>query len=102
LFSVLFPGGSVPFSSTVGTGGYVDTGSFLLKLAKEANDKGEYFPVWGTCLGFEFMIFNEAQNADIMTSCNAWNVRNKLKFTAGIELKSSQTEVPAQVYCIQV
>ncbi len=27
----------------------------MIKLAIETNDKGVYFPVWGTCLGFELL-----------------------------------------------
>lgn len=26
---------------------------FMLNLAIEANEKGDFFPVWGTCLGFQ-------------------------------------------------
>lgn len=28
----------------------------ILTLAKEANDQGEYFPVWGTSMGYEAMV----------------------------------------------
>jgi gamma-glutamyl hydrolase len=31
-------------------------GAYLLKLAIEANDKGDYFPVWGVCLGYELIL----------------------------------------------
>ena len=34
---------------------YYETESKLLKWAMEANDRGDYFPVWGICLGFQFM-----------------------------------------------
>jgi hypothetical protein len=37
----------------------------LLELAKEANEDGaRVFPVWGTCLGFEFLLqfFGGAQD----------------------------------------
>jgi len=44
LDGVLFPGGG---------GDYNDLGKFVLKEAMELNDKGHFFPVWGTCLGFE-------------------------------------------------
>jgi len=83
-YRLLLPGGSVEFSSSIGTKGYADTANFLIKLAKQANDKGDYFPIWGACLGFEFLIFHEANNKNILTACNAWNVQNKLKFTKGL------------------
>lgn len=83
-YSVLFPGGGVYFSPTNGTGGYVDTGRLLYKLAKEANDAGDYFPVWGTCLGFELMMYLDADGGvDPRATCGAWNVVEKLKFTKG-------------------
>ncbi|CAN0497150.1 unnamed protein product, partial [Ectocarpus sp. 8 AP-2014] len=28
---------------------------WALKYAKELNDDGDFFPVWGTCLGWEWM-----------------------------------------------
>jgi len=41
---------------------YVKNGLYLYNLAKEANDKGDFFPIWGTCLGFEMMLIMEAGN----------------------------------------
>ncbi|CAL8123308.1 unnamed protein product [Orchesella dallaii] len=82
---LLFPGGAIIFeydNSTINnsTKGFVSTGLFLMKLAKEANDKGDYFPVWGTCLGFEFMLFAEGNGQDARTQCQANNQLDKLRF----------------------
>ena len=41
---VLFPGGS---------GDYLDLGDHIYKSAIAKNDAGEFYPLWGTCLGFE-------------------------------------------------
>jgi len=41
---VLFPGGD---------GDYLDYGKFIFDTAKEINDNGTYFPIWGTCMGYE-------------------------------------------------
>jgi len=30
----------------------MESAGYLLDKAIAANDKGDYFPVWGTCLGF--------------------------------------------------
>jgi len=44
---VLFPGG----------GASVPTGAAkLYELAIAANDAGDHFPIWGTCLGFEWLV----------------------------------------------
>ena len=29
----------------------------VFEIAKEINDKGEYFPIWTTCLGFDALAF---------------------------------------------
>lgn len=48
---VLFPGGAVSITNS----GYAKAGQIFYKLAIEANDKGDYFPMWGTCLGFQLL-----------------------------------------------
>ena len=34
---------------------FADNAFYLFNLAKQALDKGDYFPIWGTCLGFELL-----------------------------------------------
>lgn len=47
---VLFPGGD---------GEYLEFGRFIFNQLKEYNDKGIYYPAWGTCLGFQnFAIYS--------------------------------------------
>lgn len=59
---------------------FFQSGNYLLTLAKNANDHGEYFPVWGTCLGFEMMILSAAKDHKILTLFNSTNHSMKLKF----------------------
>jgi len=40
---------------TGGSGGSRDFAKHLLDQAKEINDNGETFPVYGICLGFQYM-----------------------------------------------
>jgi hypothetical protein len=47
---ILFPGGNQGIDpSDI----YTEEGEILWNLAKQANDRGDYYPIWGTCLGFE-------------------------------------------------
>jgi len=46
---MLFPGGGTPLHNST----YRETGETLFQLAKAANARGEVYPLWGTCLGFE-------------------------------------------------
>ena len=31
---------------------------YIIKMAKKLNDRGKHFPIWGTCLGFEAMLYS--------------------------------------------
>ena len=61
---LLFTGGMldlnvrVPVSGTpYGYNIYTKNAQYLIGLAVEANIKGDYFPVWGTCQGIELMLY---------------------------------------------
>ncbi|XP_013190528.2 gamma-glutamyl hydrolase A isoform X2 [Amyelois transitella] len=50
---VLFPGGATYFNQS---DGYADAGQHIYQIAEELNSHGDYFPVFGTCLGYELLI----------------------------------------------
>ncbi|XP_061378170.1 gamma-glutamyl hydrolase A-like isoform X2 [Danaus plexippus] len=50
---VLLPGGATYFNQS---NGYADAGQMIYEIAMELNDAGNYFPIFGTCLGFELLI----------------------------------------------
>jgi len=52
LNGLLFPGGgsSLDLSSP-----FFEKASYLFNAAIKLNDNGVYFPMWGTCLGFQFL-----------------------------------------------
>ncbi|KAK3917519.1 Gamma-glutamyl hydrolase A [Frankliniella fusca] len=77
LNGVLFPGGSINFDAKYGFG---DAGAMIYDIAKGFNDKGEYFPLWGTCQGFELLAFLGANRTDPLTNCNSGNVNLHLEF----------------------
>lgn len=54
---VLFPGGS----SDIASSSYARTAKIFYDLAIEANNKGDYFPIWGTCLGFQELAYLTSQ-----------------------------------------
>ena len=59
---------------------FTKTGQYLMKLAMEINNKGTYFPVLGTCLGFELMIISVANDTSILEQFNATNSAMEIKF----------------------
>eukprot|EP01059_Diplonema_ambulator_P018031 TRINITY_DN3019_c1_g1_i1.p1 TRINITY_DN3019_c1_g1~~TRINITY_DN3019_c1_g1_i1.p1 ORF type:complete len:315 (+),score=37.97 TRINITY_DN3019_c1_g1_i1:527-1471(+) len=70
---LVYPGGAV---------GPSESARMALKLAMNANDNGDYFPVWGTCLGFEWLAMMVAEDATVIQSgFNSSNVSFALDLT---------------------
>ena len=54
LNGVLFPGGGVEFDIN---NRWTSNANYILQYAIQQNDKGNVFPVWGTCLGLQLLGF---------------------------------------------
>ncbi|BBN11618.1 gamma-glutamyl hydrolase [Marchantia polymorpha subsp. ruderalis] len=72
---LLLPGGDTNMDG----GPFLDTVKLLLDWAIEANDKGDYFPVHGTCLGME-VLANVIAQRNMMESCIAKKTPATLQF----------------------
>ncbi|XP_048042389.1 gamma-glutamyl hydrolase-like [Megalobrama amblycephala] len=76
---VLFPGGGVSLKSS----GYSKAAAVFYRLALEANSNGDYFPVWGTCLGFELLTLLTSGEL-LLSHTNTSGVALPLNFTADV------------------
>ncbi|KAH8365448.1 hypothetical protein KR093_000872 [Drosophila rubida] len=72
---VLLPGGAVllddkkPPEHPHLTNDCVTAARHIYEIAMAKNAAGEYFPVWGTCLGFQLMMINAAGTKEVRTTC---------------------------------
>ncbi|KAM4687954.1 gamma-glutamyl hydrolase [Discoglossus pictus] len=73
---VLFPGGGVDLQYSE----YGRVAKILYDLAIKSNDKGDYFPIWGTCLGFEELTVLTSGEV-LLTLTNTEGVSLPLNFT---------------------
>ncbi|XP_030611820.1 gamma-glutamyl hydrolase [Archocentrus centrarchus] len=73
---ILYPGGGVSIVSS----GYEKAAKIFYELAIEANNRGDYFPVWGTCLGFEQLTYLTSGKA-VLSYTNTSGVALPLSFT---------------------
>jgi len=63
LNGILFTGGELDLNLSEP---YMKTANYFFNLALEANAKGDYFPIWGTCQGFQVLSILAAQNASVL------------------------------------
>jgi len=70
LDGVLFPGGD---------GDYIQMGGNIIQKIMEYNDDGHFYPVWGTCLGFQsMMIWASSVGRDILEPYSAHAISETL------------------------
>ncbi|XP_041669700.1 gamma-glutamyl hydrolase [Cheilinus undulatus] len=73
---ILYPGGAASLTSS----GYARAAKIFYELAIEANQRGDYFPIWGTCLGFEQLtVLTSGKN--LLVNTNTSGIALHLEFT---------------------
>ena len=77
LNGLLYPGGGDILNGTQ----YMRASQHMFDLARAANDAGDVFPIWGTCLGFELSAVAIAGSVDVLSQFDAENISLPLKFT---------------------
>jgi gamma-glutamyl-gamma-aminobutyrate hydrolase PuuD len=77
---ILIPGGAANFSTS---GGFGDAARQLYNGGILKNIQGTYFPIWGTCRGFELLAYLATGSKDILTDCAAENVALPLELKPG-------------------
>ncbi|CAM4504701.1 unnamed protein product [Caretta caretta] len=76
LMGVLFPGGGVSLK----TSEYSRVARIFYKNALKTNDKGDYFPVWGTCLGHQELTYLTS-GKNLLVKPKTENISLPLNFT---------------------
>nr|ALS04696.1 gamma-glutamyl hydrolase [Pseudodiaptomus poplesia] len=76
LNGILIPGGG----NSIYDSSYASLGKEAFEFAKAANERGEYFPIWGTCLGFELLGLLSIEGQHYLKRCSASNIHLPLEF----------------------
>jgi len=78
---LLIPGGAVSIHDS----GYAEASNWFFDKAKEENDAGEVFPIWGTCLGFEMLALKANEGQANLKSCLSYDQALPLDLVDGWE-----------------
>lgn len=83
LNGLLYPGGGMDLHDP--TTVYMKAVLHLWDMAKQANDAGDFFPIWGTCLGFETICVAAANDVSVLENgFDSENLAIPLQFTDAI------------------
>lgn len=83
---VLFQGGGTLLNLS---NNFTQKADFILKKVLEINDRGIYYPLWGTCQGFELLHMLVSKDNEVLTDTNAYGIITPLLFNTEI-LKESK------------
>ncbi|XP_028289732.1 gamma-glutamyl hydrolase [Gouania willdenowi] len=89
---ILYPGGSANIFSS----GYEKAARIFYELAIEAKKKGDHFPVWGTCLGLEQLMYLTS-GKPVLSRTNTSGLALPLNFTNKINDSKLFQNFPPQV-----
>lgn len=89
---ILYPGGAASIFSS----GYQRAAEIFYELAIEANKQGDYFPVWGTCLGFEQLTYLTS-GKNTLSRTNTTGVALALNFTEEAKGSRMFKDFPAEL-----
>eukprot|EP00826_Nyctotherus_ovalis_P065727 TRINITY_DN9668_c0_g6_i1.p1 TRINITY_DN9668_c0_g6~~TRINITY_DN9668_c0_g6_i1.p1 ORF type:complete len:331 (-),score=75.06 TRINITY_DN9668_c0_g6_i1:95-1087(-) len=81
LDGMLIPGGGASFGSHRHPSPFARAAKLMLQLSMEEYDNGGYFPIWGTCLGFELLLHIVSERPILSTKCNCKHYSTFLEFT---------------------
>lgn len=90
---VLFPGGAIKWF----VADYYQHAKQFWDLALKSNDDGTYFPIWGTCLGFQAMHVIR-MNKKVTSKTKAKNMANPLRFTSDANYSRLFRDMPYDLY----
>ncbi|XP_026486942.1 gamma-glutamyl hydrolase A-like isoform X1 [Vanessa tameamea] len=92
---VFLPGGATFFNQS---NGFADAGQHIYEIAKKLNDNGDYFPIFGTCLGFELLIIIASGRGEIENRIRCYSHSNlPLNFTQDYRSSKMFKETPLDI-----
>jgi len=90
---LLLPGGGVSLLDSE----YAKAAKVFYNLALKANSQGNYFPIWGTCLGFELLTVLTA-GEKLLAKCYAEDVSFPLQFLPGVGDSRIVQSMPPHIF----
>eukprot|EP01113_Clastostelium_recurvatum_P028351 TRINITY_DN34307_c0_g1_i2.p1 TRINITY_DN34307_c0_g1~~TRINITY_DN34307_c0_g1_i2.p1 ORF type:complete len:194 (+),score=23.11 TRINITY_DN34307_c0_g1_i2:22-582(+) len=98
---LIMPGGEQPLNP-----GHVfySTSISLYGMARDANGRGDYFPVWGTCQGFQFLNIaaSTLKNESVLGTFNSWDYSWPLDFTPEAKTSRIYGSAPSNIVLLHL
>lgn len=91
----LFPGGGAAFP---------ESAQYIFDKTVEANKAGDFMPLWGTCMGFQWLLISASRDHNILDpkegQMDAYNLTIPLDFTESAPKSKMFSKAPDYIYKI--
>ncbi|KAH8416333.1 hypothetical protein KR222_008624 [Zaprionus bogoriensis] len=100
---VLLPGGAVCLDEEEAlqypqlSNDCVKSARHIYELAMQRNEAGDYFPLWGTCLGFQLLMINAAGSKEVRIDCPPMFTSLPLQFAPDYRDSQLLGQLPAHM-----
>jgi gamma-glutamyl hydrolase len=95
LNGLMFPGGGSAYPASA---------QYMFDKVVAANDKGDFMPLWGTCMGFQWLLIGASKDVTILDpksgQFDAYNYSIPLDFTPSAASSRLFSKAPENVYKI--
>jgi len=92
------------FLFTGGASAFPHSAQYIFDKTVDANKNGDFMPLWGTCMGFQWLIISASRNIDILDppsgQMDAYNLSIPLDFTAAADSSKMFRSAPSNVRTI--
>ena len=78
--------------------GFERAGKKLFGMALKAKEDGDYWPIWGTCLGFELLAFLAMNETHSLTRCSSMQQPLPLNVTSKFSKSKLGRNIPLDVF----
>ncbi|XP_060737975.1 gamma-glutamyl hydrolase [Tachysurus vachellii] len=90
---LIFIGGAVDLE----TSDFAHTAGLYFRLALQANNEGDYFPIWGTCMGFQLLTVQVA-GENLLSKTMAENISMPLNLTSEAQSSRMFASFPPELF----
>ncbi|XP_005182858.1 gamma-glutamyl hydrolase [Musca domestica] len=91
---ILLPGGAIYFNKKYCTKDMTshcyDSSRCIFEIARQLNEQGRHFPLWGTCLGYQMLLTHSAGVEDVRQDCTDMKQSLPVQFEDQNVLKKSK------------
>jgi gamma-glutamyl hydrolase len=86
-----------------GGSSFPETAQYIFDKTIAANDANDFMPLWGTCMGFQWLLISASRDVDVLDpkgddQFDAYNISLPLEFTSAAKKSKFLKDAPEEIF----